>query len=154
MAFKTILPGAWELTDKNAKSELFALYVPTAWRQVANNLAQQRAQLKGKGYRAVPVFSLDPLIAASFPQIIKTVRNGWQKVGVPWLFATETTDLSNLGDSIKDWLREEFSCLEDVELILARLNDKDWHWEEPKTYSLLDPQNKDEIDILYPFVTS
>ena len=98
--------------------------------------------------------TLDPLIAASFPQIIKTVRDGWQKVGVPWLFATETTDLSNLGDSIKDWLREEFSCLEDVELILARLNDKDWHWEEPKTYSLLDPQNKDEIDILYPFVTS
>lgn len=149
MAFNTILPGAWELTDKDAKSELFALYVPTAWRQVANNLAQQRAKLKGTGYRAVPVFSLDPLIAGSFPQIIKTVRDGWQKVGVPWLFATETTDLSNLGDSIKDWLREEFSCLEDVESILARLNNRDWHWKEPKSYSLLHPQNKDEIDILY-----
>lgn len=87
MAFNTILPGAWELTVKDAQSELFTLYVPTAWQQVANNLAQQRAKLQGKGYRAVPVHSLDPLIAGSFPQIIKTVRNGWQKGGVPWLFA-------------------------------------------------------------------
>lgn len=62
---------------------------------------------------------------------------------------TETIDLSNLGDSIKDWLREEFSCLEELESILVKLNNSDWHWEEPITYSLLHPQNKAELDILY-----
>jgi len=148
MAFNTILlPGAWELIAEDAKAELFALYVPIAWRQVANNLAQRRAKLQGKGYRAIPVNSLNLLIAGCFPQIIKTVRYGWQKGNVPWLFATEkTTDLSDLGDLIKDWLREEFSCLEDVESILAKLNNSDWHWEDSKTYSLLDLQNQ---DILY-----
>lgn len=150
MPFNTILPGAWELTAEDAESKLFALYVPTAWRQVASNLAQRRAKLQGKGYRAIPVGSLDPLIAGSFPQIIKTVRNGWQKGNVPWLFATEkTTDLSHLGDSIKDWLREEFSCLDDVESILGNLNNSNWRWEQPKTYSLLHPRDKAETDILY-----
>jgi hypothetical protein len=149
MAFNTILPGAWELTVEEAKSKLFALYVPTAWRQVASNLIQQRARLQRKSYRSIPVSSLDPLIAGSFPKIIQTVRNGWQKGNVPWLFATESTDISDLGDLIKDWLREEFSCIEDLESILVRLNNSDWHWEEPKTYSLLHPQNKAEADILY-----
>ncbi len=105
---KTILPGAWELTATNPTCKLSAMYVPTAWRQVANNLAQQRAKLQGKSYRAVPVYSLDPLIVGSFPQIIKTLRNGWQKGNVPWLLATETTDISDLGNLIKDWLIEEF----------------------------------------------
>ncbi|MBE9008419.1 DUF3962 domain-containing protein [Fortiea sp. LEGE XX443] len=146
---KIIHPGAWELTATNPTCELSAIYVPTAWRQVANNLAQQRAKLKGKGYRSVPVYSLDPLIVGSFPQIIKTVRNGWQKGNIPWLLATETTELDDLGDFIKDWLREEFSCLEDVESKLTNLNNDDWHWEEPKIYDLLHPQNQVETSNLY-----
>lgn len=147
---KIVLPGAWELTQ-DVQRNFFTLHVPNAWRQVANNLAQQRANLQGKGYRSVPVYSLDPLIAGSFPPIIQTVRNGWQKPGVPWLFATERADLSDLPMFIKDWLREEFSRdLEDVESILARLNDEDWQWEEEsKNYSLRHPQNKAEKDILY-----
>ncbi|MDZ8257905.1 pPIWI_RE module domain-containing protein [Nostoc sp. ChiQUE01b] len=146
---KIILPGAWELTATNPTCELSAIYVPTAWRQVANNLAQQRARFRGQGYRAVPVYSLDPLIVGSFPQIIKTVRNGWQRGNVPWLLATETTDLSDLGNYIKDWLIEEFSSLEDVESQLANLNNDDWHWEEPKIYDLLHPQDKVETSNLY-----
>jgi hypothetical protein len=146
---KIILPGAWELTATNLMCELSAIYVPTAWRQVANNLAQQRAKLKGQRYRAVPVYSLDPLISGSFPQIIKTVRNGWQKSNLPWLLATETTDLSDLGNCIKDWLIEEFSTLEDLESQVGNLNNDDWHWEEPKTYDLLHPQDKVEKDNLY-----
>jgi hypothetical protein len=148
---KIILPGAWELTAKNPTSTLSAIYVPTAWRQVANNLAQQRARLKGLGYRSVPVYSLDPLIVGSFPQIIKTVRNGWQKGNVPWLLATETTNLSDLGNCIKDWLIEEFNFLENVESQLANLNNDDWHWEEkePKIYDLLHPQDQVEASNLY-----
>lgn len=145
---KIILPGAWELT-KDVQRDIFGLYVPNSWRQIANSLAQKRAK---KGYRGVPVYSLDLLIAASFPKIIQTVRNGWQKPGVPWLFATETADLSNLGDLIKDWLRSEFSwCLgeDEVNSVLDNLNDDDWHWEDPQTYSLLHPQNQAEKNILY-----
>ncbi|MFN6469658.1 MAG: pPIWI_RE module domain-containing protein [Nostoc sp. SerVER01] len=146
---KIILPGAWELTATNPTCKLSAIYVPTAWRQVANNLAQQRARFRGQGYRAVPVYSLDPLIVGSFPQIIKTMRNGWQKGNVPWLLATETTDLSDLGNYIKDWLIEEFSSLEDVESQVANLNNDDWRWEEPKIYDLLHPQDKVETSNLY-----
>ncbi|RCJ21493.1 hypothetical protein A6S26_23850 [Nostoc sp. ATCC 43529] len=146
---KIILPGAWELTATNPTCELSAIYVPTAWRQVANNLAQQRARFRGQGYRAVPVYSLDPLIVGSFPQIIKTMRNGWQRGNVPWLLATETTDLSDLGNYIKDWLIEEFSSLEDVESQVANLNNDDWRWEEPKIYDLLHPQDKVETSNLY-----
>lgn len=91
---KIILPGAWELTATNPTYKLSAIYVPTKWRQVGNNLAQQRAKLQGKSYRAVPVYSLDPLIVGSFPQIIKTLRDGWQKDNVPWLLATETAYIS------------------------------------------------------------
>ncbi|WGV26830.1 pPIWI_RE module domain-containing protein [Halotia branconii] len=146
---KIIRPGAWELTATNPKCELSAIYVPTAWRQVANNLAQQRARFKSQGYRAVPVYSLDPLIVGSFPQIIKTMRNGWQRGNIPWLLATETTDLSDLGNYIKDWLIEEFSSLKDVESQLANLNNDDWHWEEPKIYDLLHPQDQAETSNLY-----
>ncbi|MBN3940935.1 DUF3962 domain-containing protein [Nostoc sp. NMS9] len=146
---KIIRPGAWELTATNPTYKLSAIYVPTTWRQVGNNLAQQRAKLKGQRYQAVPVYSLDPLIVGSFPQIIKTMRNGWQKGNVPWLLATATTDLSDLGNCIKDWLIEEFSCLEDVESKLANLNNDDWHWEDPKIYDLLHPQDRVETGNLY-----
>ena len=146
---KIILPGAWELIATNPTCELYAIYVPTTWRQVTNNLAQQRARLQGKSYRAVPVYSLDPLVSGSFPQIIKTVRNGWQKDNIPWLLATETTDISDLGNLIKDWLIEEFSTLEDVESQLANLNNDDWQWENSQTYELLHPQNKVETGNLY-----
>ncbi|NEU80501.1 DUF3962 domain-containing protein [Nostoc sp. UIC 10630] len=149
---KIILPGAWELTATNPTCELYAMYVPTTWRQVANNLAQQRARLQGKSYRAVPVYSLDPLVVGSFPKIIKTLRNGWQKDNIPWLLATGTTglsDLSDLGNLIKDWLIEEFSSLEDVESQLANLNNADWQWGNSQSYKLLHPQNKVETSNLY-----
>ncbi|MHC5768106.1 MAG: pPIWI_RE module domain-containing protein [Nostoc sp.] len=146
---KIILPGAWELTATNPTYKLSVIYVSTTWRQVANNLAQQRARLQGKSYRAVPVYSLEPLVVGSFPKIIKTLRNGWQKDNVPWLLATETTDISDLGNLIKDWLIEEFSSLEDVESQLANLNNDDWRWEDSQTYELLYPQNKVETSNLY-----
>jgi hypothetical protein len=141
MTFKTILPGAWKIT-KELQYTLFSLQVPTAWQQVAKSLAQKRVKLLGKGYPSVPSGSLDPIIAASFPKIIQTARQGWQRPGVPWVFATETADLSDLPEFIKDWLREEFSdCLgeEEVESILEQLDHSAWHWEAPQTYSLLHP---------------
>ena len=147
MTFNAILPGAWELTQ-DIQRDFFKLYVPSAWQQVAKSLAQQRVKLQGKGYPSAPVYSLDPIIAASFPQIIQTMRNGWQRPGVPWLIATEPTDnLNDLPTFIKDWLREEFSgCLEeeDVESSLSRLDDNLWYWEdEPTSYSLLNqPENR------------
>lgn len=95
VTFKTILPGAWELI-KDQQYELFSLHVPTAWQQVAKSLAQKRFNLLGRGYPSVPVYSLDPIIAASFPRIIQTVRNGWQRPGVPWILATERAELFNL----------------------------------------------------------
>ncbi len=77
------------------------------------------------------------------------MRNGWQKGNVPWLLATGTTDISDLGNLIKDWLIEEFSCLEDVESQLTILNNDDWQWENSQTYELLHPQNKIETSNLY-----
>lgn len=139
MTFNTILPGAWELTQ-DLEYNLFSLIVPTAWQQVAKSLAQKRATLLGKRYPSVPVYSLDRIIAASFPQIIQTVRYGWQHPGATWLFATEKADLSDLSEFIKDWLREEFSTSlgeAEVDSCLEKLDARDWHWKEPKTYSLL-----------------
>ena len=149
MTFNTILPGAWELTQ-DLEYNLFSLIVPTAWQQVAKSLAQKRVKLLGKGYPSVPVYSLDRIIAASFPQIIQTVRYGWQHPGATWLFATEKAELSNLSEFIKDWLREEFSTSlgeAEVDSCLEKLDDRDWHWKEPKTYSLLrQPEHQyDEI---------
>ena len=151
VTFKTILPGAWELT-KDEQYELFSLHVPTVWQQVAKTLSQKRVNLLGRGYPSVPVYSLDPIIAASFPRIIQTVRNGWQRPGVPWILATERAELSNLPDLIKDWLREEFSyCLGDdeVESILDKLDDSAWEWDDKSTvYPLqLPPNNPHNIDI-------
>lgn len=139
MTFNTILPGAWELTQ-DLEYNLFSLIVPTAWQQVAKSLAQKRATLLGKRYQSVPVYSLDRIIAASFPQIIQTVRYGWQHPGATWLFATEKAELPDLSEFIKDWLREEFSTSlgeAEVDSCLEKLDDRDWHWKEPKTYSLL-----------------
>ena len=151
MTFKTILPGAWELTQ-DVPYPLFSLQVPTAWQQVAKSLASRRVKVTGKGYPSVPVFSLDPIVAASFPRIIKTERNGWQRPSVPWVFATEKADLLYLAELIKDWLREEFSDSlgEEVESSLEKLDNTAWHWEEPKTYSLLrQPENSSEIDVRF-----
>jgi hypothetical protein len=149
---KIILPGAWELTQ-DVQCELFALSVPPAWRQVANSLAQLRFQLQGRGYPSVPVYSLDPLVAASFPQIIKTVRNGWQQPGVPWVFATATADLLDLPILLKDWLLAEFSQSlgeNEVNSRLNNLNEDDWRWEEPITYSLQrKPKSQHEIDVRF-----
>jgi len=147
--FNTLLPGAWELTE-DVEYNLFSLIVPTAWQQVAKSLAQKRVKLLGKGYPSVPVYSLDRIIAASFPQIIQTVRYGWQHPGATWLFATEKAELSDLSEFIKDWLREEFSTSlgeAEVDSCLEKLDNQAWQWEEPKTYSLLrQPQHQyDEI---------
>jgi pPIWI_RE module N-terminal domain/RNaseH domain of pPIWI_RE/MID domain of pPIWI_RE len=145
MTFKTILPGAWELTQ-DVRYNLFSLIVPTAWQQVAKSLAQKRVKLLGKGYPSVPVYSLDRIIAASFPRIIQTARYGWQFPGASWVFATEMADISDLSEFIKDWLREEFSeCLgeSEVESSLNNLDNDAWHWEEPKSYSLRhQPENQ------------
>jgi hypothetical protein len=152
MTFNTILPGAWELIQ-DVQYKLFSLQVPTAWQQVAKSLAQKRVKLLGKGYPSVPVYSLDRIIAASFPKIIQTARNGWQRPGVPWVFATEMADLSDLSEFTKDWLREEFSeCLgeEEVESSLEKLDHDAWRWEDSKTYSLLrQPENKYETDVRF-----
>ena len=131
MANKIILPGAWELIE-DVPYKLFVLKVPPAWLRAAKHLAIQRVQRIG-GYASVPVSSLDPIISASFPQIIKTVRKGWQQPGIPWLFATEKVDLTCLPELIRDWLRQEFSWLlgeENVNAILNNLNNSDWIWEE------------------------
>jgi len=149
MIFNTILPGAWELTQ-DVEYNLFSLIVPTAWQQVAKSLAQKRVKLLGKGYPSVPVYSLDRIITASFPNIIQTVRYGWQNPGATWLFATEKAELSNLSEFIKDWLREEFSEVlgeSEVDSCLEKLDNRAWQWKEPQTYSLLrPPENQyDEI---------
>lgn len=149
MIFNTILPGAWELTQ-DVECNLCSLIVPTAWQQVAKSLAQKRVKLLGKGYPSVPVYSLDRIITASFPNIIQTVRYGWQNPGATWLFATEKAELSDLSEFIKDWLREEFSEVlgeSEVDSCLEKLDNRAWQWKEPETYSLLrPPENQyDEI---------
>ncbi|KYC40195.1 hypothetical protein WA1_27020 [Scytonema hofmannii PCC 7110] len=128
-----ILPGAWEPKQDDVKYEIFSLHVPTAWQQVAQSLASKRANGGFSKYSSVPVSSVDRIITASFPQIIKTQRFGWQRPGIPWLFATETVNIASLPMFVKDWLREEFSwCLgeEEVDSRLENLNDDDWCWEE------------------------
>ncbi len=147
MSKKIIIPGAWELTQDKSLS-FFVLTVPVPWQQKAQHLARERASRTGR-YSSIPVHSLDPIISASFPQIVKTVRKGWQKPGSPWLFATEKVDLFYLAQLIKDWLREEFNWSlgeEYVNSILNSLNDEDWRWEETKTnISLLEePEDNNE----------
>ncbi|MFB2894961.1 pPIWI_RE module domain-containing protein [Aerosakkonemataceae cyanobacterium BLCC-F50] len=153
MAFKNILLGAWEL-NQDVEYNLFSLIVPTAWQQVAKSLAQARVKLVGKGYPSVPVYSLDPLINASFPNIIQTMRNGWKYPSVPWILATETADISYLPDLIKDWLREEFNESlgdDEVESKLNTLDNEAWHWEkEPTNYSIWhQPENRNFLDVRF-----
>jgi hypothetical protein len=152
MSYKILLPGAWELTQ-DVQYQLFSLVVPTGWQQVAKSLAQKRYKLQGRGYPSVPVYSLDRIIAGSFPNIIKTERNGWQRPGMPWLWASSRAELSYLPEFIKDWLREEFSYHlgDEVESLLEKLDNDAWQWDEkPTNYSLRLPgDNQYEVDIRY-----
>ncbi|HLO85519.1 MAG TPA: DUF3962 domain-containing protein [Nostocaceae cyanobacterium] len=152
MASKHLLPGAWQFT-KNQEYPVFQLSVPTPWQQIANSLAQQRVKLLGKGYPSVPVYSLDKIISASFPKIIKTERHGWQKPGFPWVLATEKMALFDLPIIIKDWLIEEFSILGERQItsILDRLDEQLWQWEEkPIIYPLHQPpEHQHQIDIRF-----
>ncbi len=127
MLIRRILPGAWELTE-DVQSQLFALHVPTAWRQVAQALTDRRAR---GGFRGIPVRSLDSVMGMSFPQIIHTERKSWKGQVSPWVFATDRADLSELPFLVRSWLREEFGwCIGDaeVESALSRLQDSDWEW--------------------------
>jgi len=135
--FKIIIPGAWEVPE-HISHKPFSLKVPSKWQQVAKSLAEKRVKVLGRGYPSVPVYSLDPIIAASFPQIIKTVRYGWQKSGIPWIFSTEKADLSLLPQIIKDWLREEFYPSlgeEEVDKCLNNL-DNNWEWDNSENDTL------------------
>ncbi|MCU0533412.1 MAG: DUF3962 domain-containing protein [Hydrococcus sp. Prado102] len=153
MIFNAILPGAWELTQ-DVQYNLFTLRVPLEWQQVAQSLAKERVKKGYAKYPSVPVYSLDPIVAGSFPKIVQTMRYGWQKEGLPWLLAKEKADLSYLPELIKDWLKEEFShCLGDaqVDAWLNNLNNNAWRWDEdPTTYSLQHPpQNRSDIEIRF-----
>ena len=108
MSFNTILTGAYAL-NTDTPYNLFTLIVPIAWQQAAKSLAQQRVKLTGKGYPSVPVYSLNSIISACFPQIIQTAPSGWKGSGVPWIWSSEPADLDLLPELLKDWLREEFS---------------------------------------------
>jgi pPIWI_RE module N-terminal domain/RNaseH domain of pPIWI_RE/MID domain of pPIWI_RE len=144
MATKTILPGAWEFTS-DKQYELFSLVVPTSWQQVVKSLAQKRVRLLGRGYPSVPVYSLDRIISVCFPNIIKTERNGWQRPCVPWLLASSRADLFDLPGFIKDWLREEFSCLgDDLESVIDNLDDDAWQWDDKPVILPLD-----DVDIRF-----
>ena len=145
MAYNTILPGAWELT-KEIEHTIYALRVPTPFYQVAQTLANDAQRGGHRRYRSVPVRSLDPLIAASFPQIIQTARSAWLGDSKPWLFATEKLpDLSLLSLFVKAWLKEEFSCIKDVDSRVDKLKDDSWSWDEnPITYP-----NPYDIDTRY-----
>lgn len=154
----SLLLGAWEPIH-NVKYEIFSLQVPVPWRQVAQSLASLRSSRGHSKYPSIPVSSLDPIITASFPQIIKTGRYGWQRSGVPWIFATEKVDISSyLPDFVKDWLREEFSwCLgeDEVNSHLQKLNNNDWHWDNKviTNYSWNQPGSNYTIDFRYQIVS-
>ena len=141
MSFNTILPGAYFL-NVDAPYNLFTLTVPGTWQQTAKSLAQQRVRLTGKGYPSVPVYSLDSIISACFPQIVQTARWGWQRSDVPWILSSEQAELDLLPELIKDWLREEFSKdlgNDTVEAALSNLPSKAWQWSpSPATYSTFD----------------
>jgi hypothetical protein len=138
MAVKTLFPGAWSLrSDK--KFELFTITVPPAWQRSAQALAQKRFKMQGRGYPSVPVHSLNSIVRASFPQIIRTESNAWRENGNRWIIAKEKVNISDLPELVKNWLREEFNCLgeDEVELTLSKLDDQLWEWnEEPLVYPL------------------
>ncbi len=141
MIFNTILPGAYSL-NVDAPYNLFTLSVPGTWQQTAKSLAQQRVRLTGKGYPSVPVYSLDTIISACFPQIVQTARWGWQRSDVPWILSSEQAELDLLPELIKDWLREEFSKdlgNDTIEAALSNLQSEAWQWSpSPITYSTFD----------------
>ena len=125
MLINKILPAAWSLTEK-AQTPIYALHVPTAWRQVAQTLTKERA--KG-GYRSIPIRSLDSVVATSFPQIIYTNRKSWRGEVSPWLFATEKADLSELPFLVRSWFMEEFGSYiggDEVNSAFINLLDSDW----------------------------
>ena len=141
MSFNTILTGAYSL-NIDAPYNLFTLTVPGTWQQTAKSLAQQRVRLTGKGYPSVPVYSLDSIISACFPQIVQTARWGWQRSDVPWILSSEQAELDLLPELIRDWLREEFSKdlgEESVEAALNNLQSEAWQWSpSPATYLTFD----------------
>jgi len=127
MLINRLIPGAWKLTEA-AQTPIYALHVPTTWRQVAQTLNQQRAR---SGYRSIPVRSLDSIIGTTFPQIICTNRKIWWGQSSPWLFATDRADIAELPFLVISWFREEFSwCIEEAELeaALSRLQNSEWKW--------------------------
>ncbi len=141
MEYKTIFPGAYFL-DADAPYNLFELTVPEAWRQTAKSLARQRVRLTGKGYPSVPVYSLNSIISACFPQIVQTVPKAWNNSSVPWILSSEQAELDLLPELIKDWLREEFSKdleTDTIEAALSNLQSEAWQWSpSPATYSTFD----------------
>ncbi|HEY9691026.1 MAG TPA: DUF3962 domain-containing protein [Oculatellaceae cyanobacterium] len=138
MAVKTLFPGAWALRSEQ-EFKLFTITVPSSWQRAAQALAQKRFKMQGRGYPSVPVHSLNSIVRASFPQIIKTERNAWKENSNHWIIAKEQVNISDLPELVKNWLREEFNCLgeDEVELTLYQLDDQLWEWnEEPLVYPL------------------
>lgn len=149
----TVLPLAYELTD-DYHDNLSVLKVPIQWQQIAQSLATKRAKITNK-YPSVPVYSLDTIITACFPQIIKTLRNGWQKPHHNWLIAKEKVDLSLLANLVKYWLQEEFNyCLKDeVEKSLSQLDNSLWQWENDViNYSFKNPEKIDYNDLRFQVI--
>ncbi|MBD2743621.1 DUF3962 domain-containing protein [Coleofasciculus sp. FACHB-1120] len=124
MRINYILPGAWELTEE-AQTPIYAINVPTAWRQVAKALTARRSR---GSYRSIPVRSLDTLISATFPQIIYTNRRSWSGDPVPWIYATDRANIEELPFLVQGWFREEFGATEEVEAAISNLRHQDWQW--------------------------
>jgi hypothetical protein len=135
MRINYILPGAWELTEE-AQTPIYAINVPTAWRQVARALTDQRS---GTGYQSIPVRSLDTLISATFPQIIYTNRRSWRGEPVPWIYATDRANIEELPFLVQGWFREEFGATEEVEAAISDLRHQDWQWSS-QVYSPTDEE--------------
>lgn len=127
MMINYILPGAWRLTEE-AQTPIYAIHVPTAWRQIARTLTNRRSRA---GYRSIPVRSLDSSVSTTFPQIICTDRRSWRGEPVPWLYATDRADIAELPFTVRGWFLEEFGwCLgaNEVEAALSSLQNQDWQW--------------------------
>ena len=143
--FKTILPGAWELTA-DFQLDLFTLSVPAQWRQVAQFLALERSKTGKYKYPSIPVRSLEKILFGCFPGIIQFVPNAWKESETNWLLAVERVDLTYLSDFIKDWLIEEFSpFLGDsvVKPCLERLDNNAWSWNDrPLNFDSHQPSDK------------
>ena len=137
MRIKYILPGAWQLTEE-AQTPIYAINVPTAWRQVARTLTDQNSRA-GLGYRSIAVRSLDSLISTTFPQIIGTNRKSWRGEPIPWIYATDRANIAELPFLVQGWLREEFGSTDEVEAAISNLRNQDWQWSS-RIYSPTDEQ--------------